>query len=74
MASPSLAELLQLPADERAQLALALWESLSPSEKDAELELTPELDAELDRRWQEHLDHPENAIPWETVLDRLNAR
>jgi putative addiction module component (TIGR02574 family) len=74
MASPSLAELLQLPADERAELALVLWESLSPSERDAELELTPEQAAELDRRWQDHLDHPENSIPWETVRHRLNAQ
>ena len=40
--SPSLSELLKLPAGERAELAMALWESLSEAEREGELELTPE--------------------------------
>lgn len=31
--SPSLSELLKLPARERAELAMALWESLSEAER-----------------------------------------
>ena len=45
--SPSLSELLKLPAGERAELAMALWESLSEAEREGELELTPEQAAEL---------------------------
>jgi hypothetical protein len=50
--SPSLSELLELPAGEHADLAMALWESLSNAERGAELELelTLEQAAELDRR------------------------
>jgi hypothetical protein len=44
--SPSLSELLKLPATERAELAMALWESLSEAEREGEFELTPEEAAE----------------------------
>ena len=69
--TPQLSELLKLPADARAELAMALWESLSSEERAAELDLMPEQAAELDRRWAEHLRDPESAIPWEDVLRKL---
>ena len=71
MSPSSLSQLLKLPAEERAELAMALWESLSDSEREAELALTPEQEAELDRRWAEHLANPETAIPWEQVRRKL---
>ena len=48
--SPWLSELLKLPAGERAELAMALWESLSNAERgdELELELTLEQAAELE--------------------------
>ena len=55
MESSALSQLLKLPAGDRAELAMALWESLSDSEREAELALTEEQAAELDRRWAEHL-------------------
>ena len=61
---PSLSELLRLPARERADLAMALWESLSAVERHAELEVEPQPAAELDRRWLDHVQRPELAIPW----------
>ncbi len=71
MPSSNLANLLKLPAGERAELAMALWESLSDQERESELELSPEQKAELDRRWAEHLANPESAIPWEDVRRKL---
>jgi len=71
MPSSNLANLLKLPADERAELAMALWESLSDQERESELELSPDQHAELDRRWAEHLANPESAIPWEEVRRKL---
>ena len=72
MPSTNLASLLKLPADKRAELAMALWESLSDPERESELELTPEQEAELDRRWAEHLANPEIcAIPWVEVRRKL---
>ena len=73
MRSTPLSELLKLPAEARAELAMALWGSLTPEEREAELTLTPGEEAELDRRWSEHLRNPDAAIPWEDVLRRLRG-
>jgi len=70
MASP-LSELLKLPAADRVDLAMGLWDSLTDHERDAELELTDAQRAELDRRWAEHVANPESAIPWADVRAKL---
>ena len=57
----------KLPASERAELAMALWDSLTDAERDAELALTSEQAAELDRRWADHVENPASAIPWAEV-------
>jgi len=72
--SPSLSELLKLPAGERAELAMALWESLPEAEREGELELTPEEAAELDRRWMEHVQRSQSSIPWDEVRRKLMNR
>jgi putative addiction module component (TIGR02574 family) len=65
MASTSpLSQLLKLPAGDRAELAIALWESLSGDEREGAFELSDAQRAELDRRWAEHLENPGSAIPW----------
>lgn len=71
MPSSPLTDLLKLPAGDRAELATALWDSLTDSEHEAELQLTDEQRAELDRRWAEHLDNPGSAIPWADVRAKL---
>jgi len=71
MPSSNLANLLKLPADERAELAMALWESLTNAERESELELSPDQQVELDKRWNEHLANPESAVPWEEVRRKL---
>jgi putative addiction module component (TIGR02574 family) len=71
MLSNTLAALLKLPANDRIELALALWESLTDAEREAEFELTSEQEAELDRRIEEHLANPGSAIPWEEVRRKL---
>jgi putative addiction module component (TIGR02574 family) len=72
--SLSLSELLKLPPGQRAEIAMALWESLSEVERDAELGLTPQEAAELDRRWAEHVERPESGIPWTDVRRKLLDR
>jgi putative addiction module component (TIGR02574 family) len=69
--SSPLNDLLRLPFQERADLAMALWESLSDSERDTQLQLTDEQRAELDRRLAEHLEKPASAIPWSEVRAKL---
>ena len=71
MQSTPLSELLKLRPDARAELAMALWESLTDKERDAGLELTPAQEAELDRRWAEHLENPDSAVPWDVVRRKL---
>jgi len=73
MPSSPLGELLKLPAGDRAELAMALWDSLSDSEREADLVLTDDQRAELDRRWAEHLANPEAAVPWAVVRAKLQA-
>jgi putative addiction module component (TIGR02574 family) len=71
MLRDTLSKLLELPATERVDLAMALWDSLTPAEQEAEFELTPEQCAELDRRLAEHLADPASAIPWAEVRRKL---
>ena len=71
MLPTTLAALLKLPAKDRIELAMALWESLTDAEREAELALTPEQEAELERRLQDHLANPDSAIPWEEVRRKL---
>ena len=71
MSPTDLAQLLKLPAGERAQLAMVLWESLTEGDRAAELGLGPDEQAELDRRWAEHLSDPGSAVPWSTVRRKL---
>jgi len=70
----TLSQLLKLPAGDRAELAMALWESLSDQEREEELVLTEEQAAELDRRWAEHLANPDSAVPWSEVRRKLLGR
>ena len=71
VASSPLSQLLKLPAGDRADLAIALWESLSDSEREGAFELTDEQRAELDRRWAEHIEDRGSAIPWSEVRRKL---
>ena len=71
MPSSPLTKLLKLPASDRAELAMALWDSLTDVEREAELELTDEQREELDRRWAEHVANPDSAVPWADVRAKL---
>lgn len=71
MPSSPLTELLKLSASDRAELAMALWDSLTDVEREAELELSDEQRAELDRRWAEHVANPDSAVPWADVRAKL---
>lgn len=66
-----LAEIMQLTPKERRDL---VEELVAAVEEDEDFALTPEQMAEIDRRIAEHERHPERAIPWEVVRERLRAR
>jgi len=69
----TLAELLKLSARDRVEIAMALWESLTDNEREAEFVLSPEQEAELDRRLADHLANPSSAIPWDEVRRKLTG-
>ena len=71
MAPEMMSSLLKLSADERADLALALWASLEDSDRESAVALTPTQIAELERRLSEHLADPSTAIPWSEVRKKL---
>lgn len=73
MPSILLSELLNLPAGKRADLAMALWESLSDAERANALPVDSDLITELDRRWAEHVANPGSAVPWSDVERRLRG-
>ena len=62
---------LELPIDERLDLAQALWDSASPPD---DFEVTPELRDLLDARLREAEANPEAGITWEEMKARLLKR
>jgi putative addiction module component (TIGR02574 family) len=67
----TLAELLKLSASDRVEIVMALWESLSETDRAGQLALTLEQEAELDQRLAEHIANPASAIPWDEVRRKL---
>ena len=74
MAPEVIASLLRLPAADRVELAMALWESLDESDRGNAVGLTPEQIAELERRSDEHRADPSTAIPWSEVRAKLSSK
>jgi len=62
---------LELPIDERLDLAQTLWDSASPPD---DFEVTPELRELLDCRLREAEASPEAGITWEEMKARLLKR
>ena len=73
MPSNPLTELLKLPAGDRADLAMVLWESLDDEERGGQLRLSEVDRAELDRRWAEHLQNPGSGVAWSVVRSKLRG-
>jgi len=71
MLKGTLTKLLELPATERVDLAMALWDSLTMAEQDAQFDPTLEQRAELDRRLAEHIADPASAMSWDEVRRKL---
>ena len=62
------------PTKNRAEFAMAQWERLGDAERDAEFMLSAGQQAELDRRWAEHLADPTSADSWDELRRKLLAR
>ena len=66
-----IAEVMQLPREERLQLVEDLWNSVIDDEQWLP---TPDQLAEARRRLEEHRRDPSSGIPAERVLTRLKSR
>jgi putative addiction module component (TIGR02574 family) len=62
-------EISQLSISERIQLAEDLWDSIL--DRQAEVQLNPAQQQELDRRFDRHRQDPTAGSTWETVKQRL---
>jgi putative addiction module component (TIGR02574 family) len=66
-------EILALPIKDRIRLVQDVLESIAVDQESAD-DLSDDQKAELLRRMKDHRKHPERAIPWETVKDRLDRK
>lgn len=73
MATSPLPDLLKLAPRDRAELAIALWESLSEDDRTQALELSDAQRQELDRRWAAHRADPDSVIDWSDLRRDLLA-
>jgi len=60
----------QLSVDERLELIDQLWDSVARDAPER-LELTPDEEAEIERRSEELRANPELAVPWDTMRARI---
>lgn len=67
-----LEQALKLPIQERRKLADDIYDSIDAS--DEEFYLTPEQEAELNRRIEYNRQNPENVVAWDDVKERLRHR
>jgi putative addiction module component (TIGR02574 family) len=65
----SLAEVLEMPVNERLQLLEVIWDSLA--ETPEAVPLTDEMRAELDRRLDAYYRDRSSAKPWDEIRDEL---
>jgi putative addiction module component (TIGR02574 family) len=68
-------QILDLPEDERRQLVDWVYDHEREIVGDVDDDgLSPEQNAELERRLKEIDEHPERLVPWEGTIERLRER
>lgn len=65
----SVAEILELPVQERIRLVELIWESIAAVPE--AVEVTPEIKAELEERLKEFEANAEAGYPWEQVQSHV---
>jgi len=69
MKNISVAEILELPVQERIRLVELIWESIAAVPE--AIEVTPEVKADLEQRLKDFEADPESGFSWEQVKSRL---
>lgn len=70
MKNISITDILKLSVQERIRLVELIWDSVAAVPDD--VEISPELKAELEARLAEFEENPEAGFSWEQVKSRLN--
>ncbi|MBL8496689.1 addiction module protein [Nitrosomonas sp. JL21] len=70
MKNISIADILQLPVQERIRLVELIWDSVAAVPE--AVEISPELKAELEARLAEFEENPDAGFSWEQVKLHLN--
>jgi putative addiction module component (TIGR02574 family) len=65
----SIADILELPVQERIRLVELIWDSVAAVPE--AVEISPELKAELEARLAEHEANPEAGYSWDQVKSRI---
>ncbi|HEV8434775.1 MAG TPA: addiction module protein [Thermoanaerobaculia bacterium] len=71
MSRTPIEEILQLPADDRVQIAQQIWESVA--EHPEEVTLTAAQREELERRWKAMQESPDAGEDWEAFRAKLQS-
>lgn len=74
MITERLPELQKFSKEEKWQLVVELQDELLADDPTEQEPLKSEIVAELERRHQHYLEHPETAVPWEEVSRRMRAQ
>ena len=74
MIAERLPALMNFSTEEKWQIFDELQEELLADDPTMHEPLKSEIVAELERRYQHYLAHPETAVPWEEVSRRMKAR
>lgn len=67
----TLTELASLPVADRLRVVESLWDSI---DADVPVSVSPEQQAEIDRRVEAHEKNPDDLLTWDEVLDQLRDR
>ena len=70
MKNISIADILQLPVQERIRLVELIWDSVAAVPE--AVDISPELKTELEARLAEFEKNPDAGFSWEQVKSRLN--
>ena len=70
MKNISIADILQLPVQERIRLVELIWDSVAAVPE--AVDISPELKIELEARLAEFEENPDAGFSWEQVKSRLN--
>ena len=69
MTTLNLNDVFKLPPGERLRIAAAIWDSVADHSE--QISITPTQSLELDARYADYLEHPQDGTPWTVVKSQI---